>query len=278
MKKLLSLLFLVAPCMCWAQMDEEEGVMGDMMEAEAPGEHYIGEYMEFDGVPGFVYYLSENKQHGLVMSCAAFTEKDLKNTDKLVEDGILTQEQVDKLSENYYGKEVGKTKLKYKEVYAPLVGKLSKNGKENVKLIEDFCAENGYSLGVYFPMQYWAKQLGEGWYIPGFDDLVLFINLYTGGRAKQITGFSKRAKDLSQDPRVLKFIEDVAQNGAFCSFITVQNKNGFDRMLRMKAQKATSGFGLIGMAASLAIKDKEWLEIYTNTHLGSPKVVAIHEF
>ena len=278
MKKLLSLLFLVAPCMCWAQMDEEEGVMGDMMEAEAPGEHYIGEYMEFDGVPGFVYYLSENKQHGLVMSCAAFTEKDLKNTDKLVEDGILTQEQVDKLSENYYGKEVGKTKLKYKEVYAPLVGKLSKNGKENVKLIEDFCADNGYSLGVYFPMQYWAKQLGEGWYIPGFDDLTLFINLYTGGRAKQITGFSKRAKDLSQDPRVLKFIEDVAQNGAFCSFITVQNKNGFDRMLRMKAQKATSGFGLIGMAASLAIKDKEWLEIYTNTHLGSPKVVAIHEF
>lgn len=278
MKKLLSLLFLVAPCMCWAQMDEEEGVMGDMMEAEAPGEHYIGEYMEFDGVPGFVYYLSENKQHGLVMSCAAFTEKDLKNTNKLVEDGILTQEQVDKLSENYYGKEVGKTKLKYKEVYAPLVGKLSKNGKENVKLIEDFCAENGYSLGVYFPMQYWAKQLGEGWYIPGFDDLTLFINLYTGGRAKQITGFSKRAKDLSQDPRVLKFIEDVAQNGAFCSFITVQNKNGFDRMLRMKAQKATSGFGLIGMAASLAIKDKEWLEIYTNTHLGSPKVVAIHEF
>lgn len=277
MKKLLSLLLLVAPCMCWAQMDEEEGVMGDMMEAEVPGEHYIGEYMEIGGVPGFVYYLSENKQHGLVMSCAAFTEKDLKKTDKLVEAGTLTQEQVNKLSENYYGKE-GIAKIKYKEVYGPLVGKLSKNGKENIKIIEDFCAEKGYSLAQYFPMQYWAKQLGEGWYIPGFDDLVLFINLYTGGRAKQITGFSKRAKELSQDPRVQAFIADVATNGAYSSFITVQNKHGFDRMLHMKAQKATSGFGLIGMAASLAIKDKEWLEVYTNTGLGTPKVVAIHEF
>lgn len=277
MKKLLSLLLLVAPCMCWAQMDEEEGVMGDMMEAEVPGEHYIGEYMEIGGVPGFVYYLSENKQHGLVMSCAAFTEKGLKKTDELVKEGTLTQEQVNKLSENYYGKE-GIAKIKYKEVYGPLVGKLSKNGKENIKIIEDFCAEKGYSLAQYFPMQYWAKQLGDGWYIPGFDDLMQFINLYTGGRTNKITGFSKRAKDLSQDPRVQAFISDVAENGAYCSFISVQNKHGFDRMLRMKAQKPTAGFGLIGLAAGAAIKDKEWLDIYTNTGLGSPKVVAIHEF
>ena len=59
----------------------------------------LGDYMEIDGVPGFVFYLDETGEHGLVMSMwpiMAGWEK--IQTKSLRKEGILTEEHMKKLS------------------------------------------------------------------------------------------------------------------------------------------------------------------------------------
>jgi len=63
----------------------------------------LGDYIEIDGVPAFVYYLDQTKEHGLAMSIPAFDEKGGKKTDKLVKKGLMTNEQATIFKNNPLG-------------------------------------------------------------------------------------------------------------------------------------------------------------------------------
>ena len=98
----------------------------------------LGDYMEIDGVPGFVFYLDETGEHGLVMSMwpiMAGWEK--IQTKSLRKEGILTEEHMKKLS---FPKEK-KIKISNKEMkkyYSDLSKLLGDDGEENRKIIEEY--------------------------------------------------------------------------------------------------------------------------------------------
>ena len=57
----------------------------------------LGDYIEFDGVPSFVFYLDETGQHGLAMSMPALSPKQLKGIDRYVKKGLMTETQAEYL-------------------------------------------------------------------------------------------------------------------------------------------------------------------------------------
>ena len=44
----------------------------------------LGDYIEINGVPAFVFYLDQSKEHGLAMSIPALDAKGVKEVDKMV--------------------------------------------------------------------------------------------------------------------------------------------------------------------------------------------------
>ena len=55
------------------------------------------------------------------------------------------------------------------------------NGVENCKNIADYCESNGIPMEAYFPELTWAASLGEGWFIPGTDELEIYANVIAKG-------------------------------------------------------------------------------------------------
>ncbi len=60
-----------------------------------------------------------------------------------------------------------------------------------MKNVIDFCNAKDISMEIYFPLFAWAQSLGEGWYIPGIDELQLYVKLFCydgiGGKHAQNT-------------------------------------------------------------------------------------------
>ena len=56
-------------------------------------------------------------------------------------------------------------------MYGGVEAKTVGHGDENQKIITDYCQENDVDLALYFPAEHWAIQLGDGWFIPGNDEL-----------------------------------------------------------------------------------------------------------
>ncbi|MGM9693890.1 MAG: hypothetical protein ACI3YC_02650 [Alloprevotella sp.] len=157
----------------------------------------LGDYMDIDGVPGFIFYLDESGEHGMVMSFSAYSakqakqvqkymEKNLKNLAKdsgLQSEGNATTWDINKLIIPEKSKEK-LSKKEWKQVWADLIPQLSDYGEQNAKIVKDYCAEKNISLQL-FPHHYWASTLGEGWFIPGDEELRLFAQFFCGGVGKE---------------------------------------------------------------------------------------------
>lgn len=110
--------------------------------------HYeIGEYYERDGVKGVVCALSDDKQHGLILSLdevylpwSAFRKPDLR-----------------------------------------LAGSDDRaDGEANMAKVAAYIAANGLEWDD-FPAFKWCRDKGEGWYLPSIDELLTIGHNYNGG-------------------------------------------------------------------------------------------------
>lgn len=162
----------------------------------------LGDYMEIDSVPGFVFYVDESGEHGLVMSFPELPEKWAKAY--WVKRGFMTEENLKKIITPSKREKNGK-KISWKELevyYKELIPFLSDDGEQNSLVINKFCEEKSIELSL-FPGQPFAAKLGKGWFVPGDRELKLFADFFSGGLEKANSYMPvKRAKELSNDMAV----------------------------------------------------------------------------
>lgn len=183
----------------------------------------LGDYMEIDGVPSIVIYVDASGEHGMVMSAIAplYIERETNAAaattvmNKINAQKIFSskgwQEYKNKAREEY-GIERADFEAAYMELptfdyykyykhgtknHKELIDKHLVNlawqtteyGKENAKVIRNYCEENDVDMETFFPDQYWAESLGDGWFIPGIAE----IELYTDFLGQQ-TGIAHKKK------------------------------------------------------------------------------------
>lgn len=221
----------------------------------------LGDYMEIDGVPGFIFYLDETGEHGLVMSFPAISEKQLKKTEgkamKLAKKRGLSEDEIKKNIQKLAIKESAKGFKDRKEYYPELIKYLSGDGEQNTIAIADFCKEKGLNEQEFFPACYWASQLGMGWFVPGENELNKFAEFYLGGTGKgfkvKLGNFYKNSKSLSNDIQVQEQLTSIAYNGILSSSIK-DCERGF--------------LGLIHYHNTNALNGGEWFELTDNVVAG----------
>ena len=175
--------------------------------------YQVGEAFVKDGVPCVVISVDKNGQHGLAMSLipAAKAVKAAKKAKehswfflpaklKGADYSLRTQ-----YRKEYYELYVCDSTMVHgafhKSVVRPTT---SRSGKENLENVKAFCAERGIDMKKFFPAEAWALSLGEGWYIPGADELHEFISMfgYEGFVINNGTGVKKKniikAADITQ--------------------------------------------------------------------------------
>lgn len=213
----------------------------------------LGDYMEIDGVPGFVFYLDESGEHGLVMSFPAVSEKQMKKVVKSAKKRGFSEDEVREKQGRILIKASSNPKnLKNRgKFYPELIEYLSGDGEQNATAIADFCKEKELDIQEYFPANYWASQLGEGWFIPGKDELNKFAEFYLGGTGKEskvkMGTFLKSSKDLSSDVQTQDALLSIAWSGILSSSME-DEKYGFIGLVRYSKSGA---FGVSG----------EWFEL-----------------
>ena len=226
----------------------------------------LGDYIEIGGVPAFVFSLDGTGEHGLAMSIPAFDAKSGKKVDKLVKKGLMNNEQATIFKNNPLGQFNGQgtSGKKSKDVFVDLMDRLSDKGKTNQEQIIAYCNENNISLKDVFPLQYWAKNLGEGWFIPGDQELTTFADFYFGGSGKKHSlgiKFQYHAKDLSSNELIQESLFRIVSFGLFSS----------------SCHHADAGFRKL-RCEMIAMTGKHWLEIFDRYSGQVPLVCAVHEF
>ena len=156
----------------------------------------LGDYIEINGVPAFVFSLDQTGEHGLAMTIpknnhafglSKYTKRMMKVIEKMSDEGKLSFEKVEHLKEYFNSQSTAIVSKKNKELiplYTELVGRLSDNGKANAEQVDAFCKEKGISMKDFFPTFYAAKEQGEGWFLPGDKELEEFCVFYLGGLGK----------------------------------------------------------------------------------------------
>lgn len=245
-------LFLLIVCLTWSTAFYAQKDLGD--------------YIEIEGIPAFVFFLDQTGEHGLAMSIPAFDAKGGKKVDKLVKKGLMTNEQAAIFKNNPLGQFNGQGTggKKSKDVFVGLIDRLTENGQINQEQIITYCKEENISLEDVFPLQYWAKNLGEGWFIPGDLELTYFANFYFGGLGKKNSlgiKFQYHAKDLCDNELIQESLFKMVFYGLFSS--SCHHADAGFRKLRCEMVKMSG---------------KHWLEIFDSYAGQSPLVCAVHEF
>ncbi|MDD7727122.1 MAG: hypothetical protein SPE13_01790 [Alloprevotella sp.] len=187
----------------------------------------LGDFMILDGVPCFVFYVDESGEHGMVMSFSAISAKKAKKVQKEMEK-LLAEEGGTQSDANniQWSKLVEPDKFIWKadnkKDLEELVAKFSTSGEHNLQVIKAYCQEHGKDLSN-FSDHYWASQLGEGWFIPGDDELTKFAEFFCGGVGKENgLGISKwlgRSKHVTTNPLVKKQLYILCQNSILSSSV-----------------------------------------------------------
>lgn len=189
----------------------------------------LGDYMEIDGVPSIVIYVDASGEHGLVMSAIAPNSLGEKETKLAAAFSVQNRINAQKIfssdgwkeyknrARDQYGIERADFEAAYMELptldyyeYYGMIGKkifkefekkhlknlawqTTEFGKENAKVIRNYCEENDVDMKTFFPDQYWAESLGDGWFIPGVAEIELytqFLEQPTGTTYKTKTPFN----------------------------------------------------------------------------------------
>ena len=74
--------------------------------------------------------------------------------------------------------------LEEKKMLRNIASKMTGNGQHDQQVIIDYCEENGINMAYYFYAIDWCRQLGEGWFIPGNEELELVVSSFAPGIGK----------------------------------------------------------------------------------------------
>lgn len=112
----------------------------------------LGDIIDNNGVKAIVYKVNEEGNHGTMMTVDAYRPN--------------------------------AKWFKKKSYYDDLELSDRDNGKNNVKEICDYAKQHNINLAD-FPTVAWCIGLGEGWYIPGSNQVTEFIQYWDGGGSTQ---------------------------------------------------------------------------------------------
>ena len=110
-------------------------------------EYEIGELYDENGLKGVVCVLSEDKQHGLIISL----------------DQIYLPWNISRKPDLFVVGAENRT-----------------DGMANMEIVERYIAEHGLSWDD-FPAFKWCREKGEGWYLPSIDEMLNIGHNYNGG-------------------------------------------------------------------------------------------------
>ena len=134
-------------------------------------QYAVGDYYELDGIPSIVIYVDQTGSHGLVMSYPAVCDEEQINA-------LLKKNSMPKsLADLYlsggiaYLQDQKGEKTVEKDIVATVYTQMGPDGKENARIVRDYCVAQGIAIEQYFANQAWAEHLGNGWYIPGDNEL-----------------------------------------------------------------------------------------------------------
>lgn len=253
MKKFkLFFLFLLAPFYLSAQVEYvQEYDYGSIIPFISDGTAGSIFYLDDTGEHGLVYYTGRKYQAKYIESKKEYAAKLNKKTKKLGM-GDLDYSYMDKDILPQPTEEISEKDLK--KIYKEIAPKLGDDGEQNMAEIVKFCEEKGISMQNYFPEHYWAKSLGEGWYIPGNKELELIAKLIIGGigenyHVKDAFALIKRMTELScgdlfspfeHDEKGIKSSTMKDAKKGFYSLIALENsKKGYRKWLELQDEDSS---------------------------------------
>ena len=216
-----------------------------LFSANAQNSFKPGEMIKVGDVPGFVFYVDETGEHGLAMSMPAghpecWGYEPPKGKKDLEAFRAAHPELYVSISA------LADAKLLSKKtrpgLYAELVPRLGADGQSNQENIKAYCLEKGYDFALNFPWEYWAENLGEGWFSPGENELELFAKFYCGGTGKKnhVSPFKwdKLYKERSGgEPAVEKALRSIAF-GSLISSSATDPEQGFTALYAWRGPAA----------------------------------------
>lgn len=161
-------------------------------------QYKVGDIYDKNGVKGMVIQVTDGGQHGLLMSLEASGAK-------------------------WYQKD--------KDVKFSTSAFYEDDGMKNMEALAAYIKENGKSWSD-FPLFEWARSLGEGWYIPAKDEMIVLRNFMNGKDSETMD-----LKNIKAINKVLKKAKgDELKNKMM--FTSTEADNGLVNVLQLGA-----GFG-----------------------------------
>lgn len=171
----------------------------------------VGQLIPQGSWSALVVYVDESGEHGLMMSPTALRDGTpalkyyAKKAGMSVED-LVAAMPLPLMSKGEKDSKIAKV---MKEMMSQNLN--GTNGVENCKNIADYCEANGLPMDAYFPEMAWAASLGDGWFIPGTDELEIYANVIARGVGKKnYKGYMAHADDHRKElnKKVLENFQD----------------------------------------------------------------------
>ena len=127
----------------------------------------VGDLYDVNGLKGIVVKVDDSGQHGLLMSL-----------DDSPADWCYVNKKKDKAHES---------------VYTDTEAFDENDGQKNMDAREKYINETGITWD-YFPLMKWARELGDGWYIPAKNELLDLVKAINGGETQD----TEKLKELNE--------------------------------------------------------------------------------
>lgn len=114
----------------------------------------VGDLYDVNGLKGIVFKVDDSGQHGLIMS-------------------------LDDCDDSWCVIKLNKKDTKHESIPTDTEAFDENDGQKNMDVIEKYINETGISWD-YFPLMKWARELGDGWYIPAKNelwDIIKYVNI-----------------------------------------------------------------------------------------------------
>lgn len=211
----------------------------------------VGDVYDKGGVKGVVFYVDNTGEHGLIVHPTGFKGK------------WCTKEQVNNTINAFD----------------------DRDGANNMEAVARYIEDNDGSWDE-FPLFQWARNLGDGWYIPSLDELKLLSKAINGGdnySEKNINKFAKTLKKLDGKGFINK---GFGHNNDFMNIYSsteIKDQTGVVYSLFFEesagSQIATKMLGKFAKRKGKLVFAGQWKNIvtgalFTTTDLGR----AIHKF
>lgn len=242
----------------------------------------VGDIMLVDGIPAIVISTDETGQHGLVCSSMAVTSNDVKYeaSQIMLKEKLSEEEAREKVLSRMTVPVLMYLNIdnkQMKQYVADLATSSSIYGKENAELIRTYCKDNDVDMATYFPEQYWATQLGEGWFIPGVYELEQYVAFLTDGHkvvGKKIKASHMKASDEKAVNAKIKEIEATSEKelGTAIKLSTTAKSSTFTKSPYKKTKEgkkkveSTNKGSIFGAILLAAAHKSEYLQLQIVGH------------